>query len=165
MANFQVETTSNSFRFGLQNQLQETEDVRLGISEDGDHDGASSPVSATKDDSSLKMPVSKKNNAKKTRMSANYVPPKTAVICGRGKACTSNPGNRKLRSLIKEYLQAYGKATNKVEKTEIVSNIMDSIKKDCGEEAAFVKKEEGTWWEVDDAFAREKIGCIFRDSL
>ncbi|KAL3910024.1 MAG: hypothetical protein SGILL_007854 [Bacillariaceae sp.] len=115
--------------------------------------------------SAMKMPVSKKNNSKKTRMGLEYQPSKNAVICGRGKICTTNPGNRKLRALIKENLQSYGKATNKVDKTEIVSSIMEDIRKDCPEDPAFVKKEDGVWWEVDDAFAREKIGCIFRDSL
>ncbi|KAG7342368.1 hypothetical protein IV203_007461 [Nitzschia inconspicua] len=156
MANFRVE--SNSFRFALQeHQLGETH-VEISLRESPEDDDSSSK-------NILKTSVCKKNNSKKTRMPSDYLPPKNAVICGRGKVCTSNPGNRKLRALIKEYLQSYGKATNKVEKTEIVSNIMDSIKKDCGDQPAFVKKEEGVWWEVDDAFAREKIGCIFRDSL
>jgi hypothetical protein len=108
------------------------------------------------------MPVSKKNNSKKTRLPPKYVPDKNSVICGRGKACTTNPGNRKLRSLINENLEAYGKADNKVEKTAIVSTIMTNIKNGCPNDPAFVKKEDGVWWEVDDAFAREKIGCIFR---
>jgi hypothetical protein len=111
------------------------------------------------------IPVSKKNNSKKTRMPTRYKPDKNAVICGRGKVCTSNPGNQKLRVLILEHLDSYGKASNKVEKTEIVSTIMDSIKKGCPDAPAFLKKEGDTWWEVDDAFAREKIGCIFRDAL
>jgi hypothetical protein len=112
-----------------------------------------------------RIPVSKKNNSKKTRMPIKYTPDENAVICGRGKVCTSNPGNQKLRALIEEHLDAYGKANNKVEKTEIVSTIMDSIKGGCPDEPAFVKKEGDTWWEVDDAFAREKVGCIFRDAL
>lgn len=112
-----------------------------------------------------RIPVSKKNNSKKTRMPPKYKPDENAVICGRGKVCTSNPGNQTLRALIDEHLDAYGKAGNKVEKTEIVSSIMDTIKKGCPDEPSFVKKEGDTWWEVDDAFAREKIGCIFRDAL
>jgi hypothetical protein len=115
--------------------------------------------------SSSQIPVSKKNNSKKTKMPIKYKPDQNAVICGRGKVCTSNPGNQKLRVLILEHLDSYGKASNKVEKTEIVSTIMDSIKKGCPDSPAFLKKEGDTWWEVDDAFAREKIGCIFRDAL
>lgn len=115
--------------------------------------------------SSSQIPVSKKNNSKKTRMPTKYKPDENAVICGRGKVCTSNPGNQKLRVLILEHLDSYGKASNKVEKTEIVSAIMDSIKRGCPDSPAFLKKEGDTWWEVDDAFAREKIGCIFRDAL
>ncbi|KAL3919734.1 MAG: hypothetical protein SGILL_003607 [Bacillariaceae sp.] len=154
MANFQLETNV----FGI-----------AGAQDDHRSDPTSSSSASDSmvrsKTSALKMPVSKKNNSKKNRMPPNYVPSKNAVICGRGKICTTNPGNRKLRALIKENLAAYGKATNKVDKTEIVSAIMDDIRKDCDDEPAFVKKEEGTWWEVDDAFAREKIGCIFRDSL
>jgi hypothetical protein len=43
---------------------------------------------------------------------------------------------------------------------------MDAIKKGCpDEEPSFLKKEDGVWYEVDDAYAREKIGCVFRDQL
>ena len=152
MANFQLETNV----FGL---------VGGAVQEDASSSGRGADSMVRSKTSAMKMPVSKKNNSKKNRMPPNYVPSKNAVICGRGKICTTNPGNRKLRALIKENLAAYGKATNKVDKTEIVSSIMDNIRKDCDNDPAFVKKEEGTWWEVDDAFAREKIGCIFRDSL
>jgi hypothetical protein len=116
--------------------------------------------------SNVSAVISKKNNSKKTRMPPKYIPNKNAVLCGRGKTCTTNPGNRRLRSLIRENLEAYGKSNNKVEKTEIVSRIMDAIKIGCpSDEPSFLKKEDGIWYEVDDAYAREKIGCVFRDQL
>jgi hypothetical protein len=31
--------------------------------------------------------------------------------------------------------------------------------------ATFVKYEDGRWWQLDDSFAREKIGGLFRDVL
>jgi hypothetical protein len=34
-----------------------------------------------------------------------------------------------------------------------------------GGAGASVKFEDGLWWHVDDAFAREKIGGLFRDAL
>eukprot|EP00529_Nitzschia_sp_RCC80_P020566 CAMPEP_0113491026 /NCGR_PEP_ID=MMETSP0014_2-20120614/27347_1 /TAXON_ID=2857 /ORGANISM="Nitzschia sp." /LENGTH=400 /DNA_ID=CAMNT_0000384811 /DNA_START=181 /DNA_END=1383 /DNA_ORIENTATION=+ /assembly_acc=CAM_ASM_000159 len=134
--------------------------------------------------------IPKKNNSKKTRMPPSYKPHENTVICGRGKSCLRNPGNVLLRKFINENLQAYSDAgDDKTAKTRIVTRIMKQIRDACPpEHPTFVKKEgggssgsaasddsstgneaaaadSGTWWEVDDAFAREKIGSVFRDAL
>ena len=87
----------------------------------------------------------------------DFTPTKYTVLCGRGKEYTSSTGNQHLKSLVHKYLQAYSEASSKVAKSSIVSEIMGQIKGLCPD-AAFVKLEKETWWEVDDAFAREKIG-------
>lgn len=79
------------------------------------------------------------------------------MLCGRGKEYTSSSGNKYLKSLVHKYLQPYSEAQSKIAKSSIVSEIMGQIKGLCAN-AAFVKLEKETWWEVDDAFAREKIG-------
>eukprot|EP00529_Nitzschia_sp_RCC80_P001499 CAMPEP_0113462338 /NCGR_PEP_ID=MMETSP0014_2-20120614/12033_1 /TAXON_ID=2857 /ORGANISM="Nitzschia sp." /LENGTH=243 /DNA_ID=CAMNT_0000354183 /DNA_START=167 /DNA_END=895 /DNA_ORIENTATION=- /assembly_acc=CAM_ASM_000159 len=135
--------------------------------------------------------VPKKNNSKKTRMPPSYKPHEKTVICGRGKSCLRNPGNVLLRKFINENLQAYSDAgDDKTTKTRIVTRIMKQIRDACPPgHPTFVKKEgsssgrssgstasddssngnddadSGTWWEVDDAFAREKIWSVFRDAL
>jgi hypothetical protein len=105
-----------------------------------------------------------KTNGKKIKFADNYVPGKFAVICGRGKACTASPGNRNLRSLVMSYLKHYSQARDRVEKSCIVSAIIASVRQ-ASPDGAFVKKEAGVWWEVNDGFAREKIGCLLRDYL
>lgn len=119
-------------------------------------------MSSSGNDDPGTVPV--KKNGKKTRLPDNFIPGKYAVICGRGKACTSSTGNRNLKSLILSYLKAYSQARTKVDKSTIVSTIIASVRQ-AAPDGAFVKLEDGAWWEVEEAFAREKIGCVFRDCL
>ncbi|CAJ1929889.1 unnamed protein product [Cylindrotheca closterium] len=100
----------------------------------------------------------------RTRLPNDFIPEKHTVLCGRGKEYTSSTGNQHLKSLVHKYLQPYSEAKSKVAKSSVVSEIMGQIKGLCSD-AAFVKLEKDAWWEVDDAFAREKIGCMFRDTL
>jgi hypothetical protein len=103
-----------------------------------------------------------RNKNSKIQLPANFIPTESTVICGRGKARTTSIGNRHLKSTINSFLKAYSKAENKLDKSVIVSSIVGAIKRGGGN---FVKYEDGIWWEVDDAFAREKIGCMLRDYL
>jgi hypothetical protein len=98
------------------------------------------------------------------RLPADFVPGKYSVICGRGKACFKSAGNQNLKALVSNSLKEYSEARNKIHKSSIVSGIIEEIKTKSPE-GAFIKQEDGAWWEVDDCFAREKIGCLFRDSL
>jgi hypothetical protein len=109
------------------------------------------------------LPMMKKN-ARISKFADNYVPGKYAVICGRGKACTASTGNRNLRSLVMSYLKPYSQSRNKLDKSSIVSAIIASVRQ-SSPDGAFVKIEAGVWGEVDEGFAREKIGCLFRDYL
>jgi hypothetical protein len=79
--------------------------------------------------------------------------------------CTTSKGNRYLRSLVNSYQHSYSGARNKIQKSTIVSTIIDEVKQASPKGGAFIKYEDGGWWEVDDAFAREKIGGLFRDFL
>ncbi|KAG7365803.1 hypothetical protein IV203_028473 [Nitzschia inconspicua] len=112
---------------------------------------------------SCRRESSLKKNENRVHLGTNYIPGHNAVICGRGKSCTSSPGNKKLRAYIDSFAKSYGSATNKEQKSKIVSAIISLIEEPEG--GAFVKIEESTWWKVDDAYAREKIGNLFRDVL
>ncbi|KAG7365805.1 hypothetical protein IV203_028475 [Nitzschia inconspicua] len=104
-----------------------------------------------------------KKNENRVHLGTNYTTGHNAVICGRGKACTASPGNKKFRAYIDSFARSYGSATNKDQKSKIVSAIISLIEEPEG--GAFVKFEESTWWKVDEAYAREKIGNLFRDVL
>lgn len=108
--------------------------------------------------------VPRSTNNGKSKLPQNFLPSPHAVICGRGKACSSSPGNKNLKRILNSYLKSYSEARNKLEKSAIVSTIVGSIKQ-AAPTGAFVKFEGGMWWEVEDGVAREKVGCLLRDSL
>ena len=96
----------------------------------------------------------------------NYTPVGKTVVCGRGKVCVNSPGNKHLQSLVKNWLQKYSKAKTKMDKSAIVSCILRDVKQATFPEPAFVKpNKDKVYCEVTDAFAREKIGGMFRDLL
>lgn len=112
----------------------------------------------------------KKRSAHKFKLPSNFVPGKYTVLCGRGKLCSESPGNKHLRSLVAAFLTPYSMAKSKSEKSAIVSAIIHYIRQASPYDGIFVKEDEASggqreWWEVDESFAREKIGCIFRDVL
>lgn len=114
------------------------------------------------------LPSSLPRNAKhgKRKLPQSFIPGTTTVLCGRGKAYTSSPGNLRLRNIVTEHLQAYSTACTKTEKTKIVNMILAAVRAENPAEGIFVKQiENDSWWEVEDTIAREKVGCIIRDCL
>mmetsp|Transcript_19821 Transcript_19821/g.48700 ORF Transcript_19821/g.48700 Transcript_19821/m.48700 type:complete len:280 (+) Transcript_19821:303-1142(+) len=99
-----------------------------------------------------------------TELPEDFVPQPYTVHIGRGKVCSETTGNRRLKVIVDSFLQEYRKATTKIEKSVIVSKIVDIIHDACPT-GAFVKFQGGKWWEVGDYAAREKVGSMLRDSL
>ena len=64
------------------------------------------------------------------------------------------------------HLERYNAATTKQEKSRIVSDIVDTIRQ-ASPDGGFVKLDPltGSWREVGDHLAREKVGQTLRDSL
>jgi hypothetical protein len=110
------------------------------------------------------IPCSASVRMTRTPLGVDFCPDKYSVLCGRGKICSTSSGNRRLNNMVKHFVKPYSAAKTKFEKSNIVSAIIATIRQACPG-AGFVKFEEGEWWEVDDGFAREKIGCLFRDCL
>jgi hypothetical protein len=96
---------------------------------------------------------------------SDFKPGKFSVIIGHGKACKNAIGNRGLKELVAKFMQQYSQADNKREKSDIMTTIMRIIQTACRRKGAFVKFAEGSWWEVREQTAREKIGYILRDLL
>jgi hypothetical protein len=95
----------------------------------------------------------------------DFVPGKYAVLCGRGSKYTESIGNRRLKSHVLRYLKAYSEARKKSERSAIISKILAIVKEDAPD-GSFVKLEDdGSWWELDDTFARGKVGFLFRECL
>ncbi|CAB9522594.1 Nitrilase family, member 2 [Seminavis robusta] len=103
-------------------------------------------------------------NHAKRRLAPDFRPTSYSVICGRGKECFDSEGNKRFREIINKYLDEYADAPGKSEKSKIVSKAM-SIIREASPQGAFVKCENGVWWEVSSRYAREKVGAWFRDCL
>ena len=125
-----------------------------------DINGAVDPES----NSVTSMPRRTTAGSKDILLPKEFVPGQNSVICGRGKVCSSAPGNRRLKKILDAYLKPYSECKSKLEKSSIVSTIVNMVKQ-SSPVGAFVKFEKGLWYEVEDSVAREKIGCMFRDAL
>ena len=75
-------------------------------------------------------------------------------------------GNVRFREIIRSQLPRYNACRSKMEKSLIVTNIVDSVR-DYSPNGGFVKKDKttGVWYDVGDNLAREKIGQTIRDQL
>jgi hypothetical protein len=87
------------------------------------------------------------------------------VICGRGKLAWNHPGNRRFRLAVEMSIDKYSSADTKLEKSLIVSGIIESVRH-ASPHAGFVKHDtDGRWYIVSDQLAREKAGQCLRDLL
>lgn len=111
------------------------------------------------------LSIPRPNRHGKRQLPFGFVPDNTAILCGRGKTCTSSPGNKRMKSIVKSHINDYSNAKNKAEKTAVVNMIMETIQGKNKEKGLFVRQHEGIWWEVEDTVAREKVGCMIRDGL
>ncbi|CAB9519758.1 Nitrilase family, member 2 [Seminavis robusta] len=90
-------------------------------------------------------------------------PGKYDVICARGSTAANHVGNLRFREIIRQSLPQYNAAKTKLEKSLIVTSIVDSVR-DYSPDGGFVKQDSnGEWYDVGDALAREKIGQSIRD--
>lgn len=100
----------------------------------------------------------------KNRLPADYSPSMYSVMIGRGKIFTEAIGTRRLKVIASRFLADYSDAKSQIDKASIITRIVDIIQEACPV-GAFLKYEEGSWWEVSDTMAREKVGGVLRDLL
>lgn len=86
------------------------------------------------------------------------------VICGRGNQCRDHHGNIFFRKVIEKNLANYVQAKTKSDKSNVVSQIVDAVRKEGGD---FVRIEESNerWCPVSERALREKVGQSLRDVL
>jgi hypothetical protein len=107
-----------------------------------------------------------KNKKEGTPLPADFVPGNYDVVCAKGKAVANHVGNRRFRVICRMHLDKYSSATTKQEKSRIVSDIVDTIRRSSGK-GGFVKLDPltGIWRLVSDHHCREKVGQTLRDAL
>lgn len=71
-----------------------------------------------------------------------------------GKGCFNHEGNKKYRKSVEFFLERYSNAKSKVDKSVIVSAIIDTVRSRA-DGGGFVKKDVSTghWYEVGDLLA------------
>jgi hypothetical protein len=86
-------------------------------------------------------------------------------LCGRSKHNFDHIGNRRLRILVANKLEAYVSAPTRRDKSDIISEVAEQVRQGC-HGGGFVRKDkDGQWTEVGPTMAREKVSHAFRDSL
>lgn len=118
-------------------------------------------------DSFVPVVVPRKQHKKNEPMAEGYVPGSYDIICGdRSKHAMNHVGNRRFKIIINMHLDKYRHAPSRVDKTLIVISIVDWIRQSdpCGH---FVRKDRrtGTWVDIGDQQAREKVGYALRDAI
>jgi len=106
-----------------------------------------------------------KHHNSKSKLPPDFKPRPYSVIIGRGKTISNTEGNQHLRTLAISHLKQYTAAQTKADKTKIVSRIVNITKEAVGGLGAFVKFQDGCWWEINDALAKDKVGHVLRDLL
>lgn len=79
-------------------------------------------------------------DTRSTPLPENYVLNEHDVLCGRGSTCYNHVGNQRFRRLVQARLQDYSNATTKLEKSTIISSIVDQVRQNSGL-GGFVKKD------------------------
>jgi len=97
-------------------------------------------------------------------MQEKNLPKDTDVIIGNGGRVMKHPGNKYFKNIINSKVQEYACFSLRREKTNMIRSIVHQIHENGG---TFIRKNpaSGSWFEVDDVIAREKISQAFRNSI
>jgi hypothetical protein len=113
--------------------------------------------------------VDSSHHQKPVQMPSGYIPSDFDVCSGRGKQNWNASGNVKFRKLIHMSVDRYLAAPFKSDKTAIVVSIVSQIRQLQGH---FLKQHgtnensnKGSWYDIGDAAAREKVGHSLRDQV
>jgi hypothetical protein len=99
------------------------------------------------------------------QLASDFQPTEFDIICGRGKGHYNRPGCKRLREVIRGFIPEYLAAKSKVDKSAVISRILDAVKSQNNSTTRFVKCKKGTWYEIGDDQAREKVGHTMRETI
>lgn len=92
----------------------------------------------------------------------DYQPSHADVICGRGKSSVIHEGNKRFREYVSSHVHTFLIAKNRLAKNTLVADIVRHIRTSGGK---FLKKcANGSWRDIGDKLAYEKVGHALRDA-
>lgn len=94
-----------------------------------------------------------------------FVPHQYSVVIGKGRDARDAPGTRFLRAEIQSKLHLYKTCTGRLERAQIVSDLLTEQQRRCPQGGVFVKFDGERWWELSEHDARENITAAFRNRL
>jgi hypothetical protein len=104
-------------------------------------------------------------NKIKRLLPPEWVPNSTSIICGNKRKYFESEGNTHFRDVCSMFTRDYAMAPNKIEKSAVVSQVMNILRQDCSDGVCFVSPQGGRWYAVSERTAREKVGTYLRDCL
>eukprot|EP00934_Nitzschia_sp_Nitz4_P005620 Nitzschia sp. Nitz4//scaffold77_size91520//31075//32065//NITZ4_004886-RA/size91520-augustus-gene-0.72-mRNA-1//-1//CDS//3329557979//5610//frame0 len=102
-----------------------------------------------------------------TALPDGYVPTQFDVICGRDHESFNHDGNREFRRMIQDKAIVYAGMNSKKRKTQVVIDIVATIRNNNPYGGGFIRKDydTGRWVEIGATKAREKVGHALRIEL
>ena len=101
-----------------------------------------------------------------TTLSDCFTPSSSDVVVGTGREAKLHSGNDTFLELLKhDYLKKYSSAKCKLEKTMIISEIVNAVRERSPTQTGFVKRTQDGWYQVEDHLAREKVSQSLRNLL
>lgn len=98
-----------------------------------------------------------------TPLPDDFTPGEKDVVCSWARQNHRHSGNIRFRKLVDEHAPAYVKAETKYEKTKVIADLIDKVRKDSPD-GGFVKRDfySGRWYEIGIERARDKVGHAIR---
>jgi len=105
------------------------------------------------------------HNCEREDLQKDFEPGPFDVICSQGKTAKTHPGNIHFQSVIHKRAKEYSSAIEKRNKSKIVRNIIETIRKRSSNGGFIKKGGDGRWRVVGLEQAREKVSQSLRDVL
>jgi hypothetical protein len=90
------------------------------------------------------------------------IPSKFDILCGQSRICSSHAGNRRFQIVLDLYAEKYDSVTSKQEKMNLTKEIVACIRNSGGR---FLKYKNGSWTEITDVLARDKVSHALRTKV
>jgi len=110
--------------------------------------------------------ISRQKRVTQIELDPSFEPTKFDVICGRGKGNYNQPGNKRMRDIIRQHIPGYIAAKTKIDKTEVLNTIVEQVKENrLSRFVKLVRAGNKAWYQLSDDQAREKVGHTMRETI